>query len=134
MFVGLSQLEESFFADRLTKAIMLAPCLWQKPESMATYRGVFPAFKEKGLNTWWGKDFVEVAGDICDEAPDTIACTEVGADDDGSPNNSLKAQEYWWQLATVGRFQEYIPDFETADSLISPLITPGIDSIDKVPV
>ena len=80
MFVGLSQLEESFFADRLTKAIMLAPCLWQKPESMETYRGIFPVYKERGLNTWWGEDFVEMANEICDEDEDSIACTEVYPD------------------------------------------------------
>ena len=133
MLVGLSQLEESFFAERLNKAIMLAPCLWQKPESMETYRGVFPAFKEKGLNTYWGEEYVEVYEEICDEAPESIACEEVWAES-GWIVNSLKSQEYWWQLATVGRFQEYIPDFETASSLISPLIKPGLDSIDKVPV
>lgn len=31
MLIGLTQLEESYFADRLTKAIMIAPCLFGQP-------------------------------------------------------------------------------------------------------
>lgn len=133
MFAGLTQLEGSFFAERLTKAIMLAPCLWQAPSGMSSYRGIFPTYREKGLNTWWGEDFIEVAEIVCDEAPDSMACTGVYPYP-GMMVNSLKSQEYWAQLAAVGRFQEYIPNYETASSIISPLIRPGLASINKVPI
>lgn len=69
MFVGLSQLEESFFADRLNKAIMLAPCMFIAPQSYDFYSQLFPVLKERGLNLLSGPDYEKDIESLCTDLP-----------------------------------------------------------------
>lgn len=104
MFVGLSQFEESFFAERLNKAVLLAACLYPAPVGINFYREVFPVYKARGMNTYWGEDFNNGVASICEETPESQACTSAYIDPT-TQVNSRKSQEYFVQMAAVGRFQ-----------------------------
>ena len=46
----------------------------------------------------------------------------------------LKFFEWSYQIAVTDRFLEYDPNFSTNQSYNTPLISPGLESINKVPI
>lgn len=53
---GLAELEEAYYADKLTKAVLLAPCFFSAPTGIQFYRDVFLILRENGINTVMGVD------------------------------------------------------------------------------
>ena len=50
LFYGLTQREETYFADKLDKAILLAPCLFVTSLGVENYQETFPVYEEQHIN------------------------------------------------------------------------------------
>ena len=58
MFYGLTQKEEDYFDDVLTKAILLAPCVYATSSGFDDYMKIYPAFRKAGINVINGENWV----------------------------------------------------------------------------
>ena len=78
----------------------------------------------------WQKDLIE----ICSHGGQWNAC-KMASLHYGEPV-SVKNMEHMEQISITKRFQEYLQNFDTSegDELKTSLISPGLDSLNKVPI
>lgn len=50
MLYGLAQLEDTYFADKVSKVILMAPCIFSTPNTKEDYISVFPEFRKLEIN------------------------------------------------------------------------------------
>ena len=50
MLYGLTQMEEDFFASKVEKAVLMAPCLQPATLGIEHYLQTYPVFREAGIN------------------------------------------------------------------------------------
>ena len=50
LLYGLTQKEETYFADKLDKAILLAPCLYATSLGLESYEETFPVYEQQLIN------------------------------------------------------------------------------------
>jgi len=67
MFYGLTQKEDTYFADKVAKAIFLAPCIYSGTGFMdlETYLEVYPVFRDKGVNVIQDSNWESSLKEIC---------------------------------------------------------------------
>lgn len=133
MSFGLARQEEAYFADRVAKAIYLAPCLYVVNPGLFYYQQIFPELERLGVNNAFEEDWPNKVERVCNEGSD-YACnfvTEQLLDIEIAQGVSMKSIGYYFQIAVANRIQEYIPDFGTS-SIESQRIP--IEKINTVPI
>ena len=46
LLYGLTQSEDSYFAEKLDKAVLLAPCVYATTLGLENYKGTFPVLRQ----------------------------------------------------------------------------------------
>lgn len=77
LLYGLTQMEETYYADKLERATLLAPCLYVTSLGLDTYREVYPVFRDQGVNVVNSAAWPEQLEHIC-QYPDTATACTVG--------------------------------------------------------
>lgn len=139
MIYGLTQLEDTYFTNVLNKAIFLAPCLFTTTTGFEAYKSLFPNLRDHMINVTGDANWAFDQENICDEkeadGSDSYSCQWVSSFDETMQPMPIKAYEYYSQIAITGRFQQYVKDFASGDAAVeSDLVSPGLDSLDKVPI
>ena len=132
MFYGLTQKEDTYFADKVNKAIFLAPCIFTY-QPIEEYTGAWPLYRSLGINSMIDANWADDQVTICTEASESWGCTLAGFLNPPMQTNSVKSFETYGQIANSNRFQVYKPDFAVGN-FESDLVTPGLESIDRVPI
>lgn len=115
---------------------MIAPGFFSEPiGGQEVYAQIFPVLRANGFNTLMGPGYVDKVNALCNELPESYACDFAsGLAYEGLQLSSLKSLEYFSQVSEVERYQKYIKDYATAESIESDLVLPGIAEIDSVPI
>ena len=119
--------------DKLDKAILLAPCIFTTTLGFENYEGTYPVYREQMNNVVNDPNWQYDVQSICSDPDNAIACENAKSYPAGE-QMTTKSLELFDQIAITGRFQEYNPDFATAIDKTAPLVEPGLDSIDQVPL
>ena len=88
---------------------------------------------------WFGEGWTETFARSCEgvTAADDSACAYTTEGDqwkDYVEPTMLRLMDRFYQIGISGRFQEYSETFGEPDAVETPLIEPGLDTIDKVPL
>ena len=124
MFYGLTQKEEDYFDDVLTKAILLAPCVYATSSGFDEYMKIYPVFRKEGINVIHGDNWMFQKAKLCQNLDNHDACyfaNMLSIDGHGEPR-SVKSAELLSQISIEDRFQYYNPDYATAADRTMPLV------------
>ena len=133
MVAGLARQEESYFASRVDKAILLAPCLYPAQAApVEFYNAVFPELYRLGVYNAFDKDWATKVTRVCSNSNET-ACSFVRDGLMVAEGTSIHALDHFYQIAVTDRFQGYIPDFGAERVSREGALLP-IGTIDKVPI
>ena len=132
MLYGLTQLEDNYYGQVLNKFIAMPACIYYEPMQHYEYVEGYGKMREIGINVIAGPNWDSHAKVICDNMSYTW-CTWADSRKNTSPI-PLKTFEWSSQIAVTGRFIEYDPLFGKNQSYDTPLISPGLDSINMVPI
>lgn len=103
MFYGLTQKEESYFASKVEKAIMMAPCVFTTTLGLDNYKQVYPVYREHNINVINDPNWVYDLQALCDDHSSAEACA-AGRQYSGT-QASVKSLERYEQMAISGRYQ-----------------------------
>ena len=74
MIYGLTQKEDDYFNDVLTKAILLAPCLYASTSGFDDYMKIYPKMREAGINVVNDVNWSFQKANLCGTRDNIDAC------------------------------------------------------------
>ena len=143
MFYALAHIEESFLADSIIKATMIAPCsvstgLADKDGNpdVAGYEASEWHYLDMGIYNVGGPDWDANLKKGCDTFGDMwcqyFSAYKGGIGGGDGQTFSVQDQMHWDFNYIQNRFQEWAPDYISKGIVEAPLIP--IETIDKVPI
>ena len=133
MFYGLTQIEEVYYGIHLNNFVAIAPCIYMEPKTYDQYVTSYGVFRKLGINVLGGPNWANNVKHICANMSEYWCNQAKKRLEKGEEPEPLKNLEWSQQIAVTDRFQEYDPNF-TDRKGEPPLISPGLWSIDKVPI
>lgn len=122
MFYGLTQLEEYWFAERISSFVAMAPCIFTEPSvSNLDYADGVGAYRGLGVYAVNGPNWESDLAKICDNLS-SVACTEAKLFAKPGIPISVKNLEYLQQLNETKRYQLYATSEEYLANPEQPLI------------
>lgn len=133
MLYALTQKEDSYFADKLERAILMAPCFALTNYGMDYFKALIDTMDELGVKALGnGPNFEEYhLPRICEK--NEVAC-QTAQSMVGAEQMSFKSWHMYLANGMVEKFADYMPEYSTSVPDPIPLVTPGLESIDKVPI
>ena len=129
LLYALTQKEEEYYDEILNKALLISPCVYMQTEDLDWYNEVYPKYRQQFINVFNDPNWQYDLDSLCQTPGFEAACQE-GQKYRGQ-QESTRSMELFHQIAISGRFQKWSPSFST-DPLSGEVVTPGLESIDKV--
>lgn len=132
MFYGLTQREEDYYGQYLNKFIALAPCIYFEPTTYDDYVNGYGEYRKLGINVLGGPNWNEHKKDICANMSESW-CKSAKGQNHMEPQ-PLKSREWYTQITVSDRYQDYDPTYGDVERDDMPMISPGLGSINTVPI
>ena len=135
MIHALTQQEETYFSDRVEKCILLAPCVLTSSVGYDDYKSIFDGFYQNAIWTVSDDNWRKQTDGICRNPDKELTCEFAKTIPEGGQQMSTKTFDHMMQIAVEQEFIEFGDDYrKTATNRTVTPVTPGMNSIDKVPI
>jgi hypothetical protein len=114
----------------MNKFVAIAPCIYMETTSYDQYHDGIGYYRKLGINVIYGPNWDDHVVDICANMSESWCNNAKNGSGEPEPT---KTREWYYQNAVEQSYSQYDFTYEDERALY-PLIDPGLDSIDKVPL